>query len=96
MMTSLGVSEREAALETLPNWHYSAARRALHRTLTFGDFAEALSAMVRIGMAADKADHHPEWCNIFNRVDIWLTTHEVDDVSTRDIALAATIDSLFV
>jgi 4a-hydroxytetrahydrobiopterin dehydratase len=78
----------------LPLWTYDADRRALYRRLTFGDFAEALGAMVRIGVAADKADHHPEWSNVYNRLDIWLTTHDTGGVSERDYALARAIDAI--
>lgn len=75
-------------------WVYDPARRALHRRLIFADFAEALAMMVRIGMAAEKADHHPEWTNVYNRLDIWLTTHDTGDVSERDHALARVIDGI--
>lgn len=50
--------------------------------------------MVRVGVLADRMDHHPEWSNVYNRLDIWLTTHDCGGVSPRDIALATLIDSL--
>jgi 4a-hydroxytetrahydrobiopterin dehydratase len=58
------------------------------------DFAQALALMVRIGVEADKRDHHPEWSNVYNRIDIWLTTHDAGGISTRDIALAGVIDAM--
>ena len=80
--------------DDLPLWHYDPARNAIHRRLVFADFAEALAAMVRIGVAAEKADHHPEWSNVYNRLDIWLTTHDTGSVSERDHALARVIDAM--
>lgn len=85
---------RDAALNALPDWVHDAQRDALYRSVLFADFAEALGAMVRIGVAADKADHHPEWSNVYNRLDIWLTTHDADGVSERDVALATVIDRI--
>ena len=79
----------------LPAWSLDDARSALHRRLTFPTFAEALGAMVRIGVEADKADHHPEWFNVFGTIDIWLTTHDVGGVSDRDVALAKRIETMF-
>ena len=78
----------------LPLWTYDEGRRALYRRITFRDFAEALGAMVRIGVAAERADHHPEWSNVYNRLDIWLTTHDTGGDSERDVALARVIDAM--
>lgn len=79
----------------LPAWNVDGPRNALHRRLVFETFGEALAAMVRIGVEADKADHHPEWANVFGTIDIWLTTHDVGGVSERDLALAIQIDGMF-
>lgn len=84
--------ERDRALADLPLWRFDFERNALYRRLVLDDFAEALGAMVRIGVIADKADHHPEWSNVYNRVEIWLTTHDADGVTERDLALARAID----
>ncbi|MDT0575945.1 4a-hydroxytetrahydrobiopterin dehydratase [Croceicoccus sp. F390] len=81
------------ALAKLPLWTHDADRQALYRKIVFTDFAEALAAMVRIGFAAEQADHHPEWANVYNRLEIWLTTHDAGGVSTRDIKLAQQIDA---
>ena len=82
----------DAALIELPNWRYDEARRALYRQIVLGDFAEAFGLMARIAIAAEKADHHPEWSNVYNRIDIWLTTHDASGVSDRDVSLAKFID----
>ncbi len=81
--------------DALPAWRYDPQRRALHRRLSLADFGQALSAMVRIGVEADKRDHHPEWTNVYDRIDIWLTTHDTGGVSERDEALAAVIDRMY-
>ncbi|MBB4087566.1 4a-hydroxytetrahydrobiopterin dehydratase [Sphingomonas carotinifaciens] len=94
-MTALNDRELTAHLNSLPAWRHDAERKALHRRLSFATFADALAAMVRIGIEADKADHHPEWTNVYDRLDIWLTTHDVNGVTVRDIALARAIDAMF-
>ncbi len=92
MITALSETERAHALADLPLWRFDPARNALYRRLQFRDFAEALGAMVQIGVMAEKTDHHPEWSNVYNTVEIWLTTHDANGVSTRDLALAQAID----
>jgi 4a-hydroxytetrahydrobiopterin dehydratase len=62
--------------------------------LKFADFSEAFAFMTRVALLAEKADHHPEWSNVWNRVDILLTTHDAGGLSTRDIAMAQAIDAL--
>ena len=83
-----------AALARLPQWQHDAARKALHRRIERADFSEAFALMTRIALAAEKADHHPEWANVWNRIDIWLTTHDAGGISARDVALAAAIDAM--
>ena len=80
------------ALETLPLWSEAAGRDAITRSLKFKDFAEAFGFMAQIAVLAEKADHHPEWSNVYNRVDILLATHESDGVTRRDVDLAQAID----
>jgi 4a-hydroxytetrahydrobiopterin dehydratase len=80
------------ALETLPLWKQAAGRDAITRSLKFKDFAEAFGFMAEIALVAEKADHHPEWSNVYNRVDILLATHESDGVTERDVKLAEAID----
>lgn len=85
-------AERDAALRALPAWTYDPTRNALHRHILFADFTEALDAMVRIGVIAERSDHHPEWTNVYNKLDIWLTTHDTKGISERDVKLASEID----
>lgn len=92
MIDSLNEEQRAEALSRLPLWSYDAERRALYRQIIASDFSEAFALMIRIALEAEKADHHPEWSNVYNRLDIWLTTHNADGVSARDVALAETID----
>ena len=94
MIESLNDKQRAEALPRLPLWSYDADRRALYRQIIVADFSAAFALMVRIALEAEKADHHPEWSNVYNRLDIWLTTHDADGLSSRDIALAETIDRL--
>lgn len=84
----------ESALNGLPAWRYDAKRRALFRSLVLEDFSETLGLMVRIGIEAERVDHHPEWTNVYNRLDIWLTTHDANGVSDRDFNLAQRIDAM--
>ncbi|TFI59818.1 4a-hydroxytetrahydrobiopterin dehydratase [Sphingomonas parva] len=85
---------RDARLRDLPDWRYDEEARAICRSLRFGDFSEAFAFMIRVALAAEKANHHPDWSNVWNRVEIALTTHDAGGVTDRDIALAATIDAL--
>jgi 4a-hydroxytetrahydrobiopterin dehydratase len=94
MIQRLSANQLSDALAALPEWRYDADRNAIHRQFRFGDFKEALGAMLRIGLEAEAADHHPEWANTYNVLDVWLTTHDADGVSARDAALAGTIDRI--
>lgn len=85
---------REAVLQQLPNWSYDAEAKGIRRSLRFADFAEAFGFMARVAILAEKADHHPEWFNVYNRVDILLTTHDADGLSQRDVDLALAIDAI--
>jgi len=90
----LSEAEATAALAGLPDWTLRADGLAMTRTLRFKDFAQAFAFMTRVALHAEKADHHPEWCNVWNRVDITLTTHDAGGLSQRDIAMAQAIDGL--
>ena len=87
---------RNAAMELLPQWTYDADAKGIRRILRFADFAEAFGFMSRVAILAEKADHHPEWFNVYNRVEILLTTHDADGLSQRDIDLARKIDFIAV
>jgi 4a-hydroxytetrahydrobiopterin dehydratase len=94
MIEQLDEDERAAALDELDEWDYDEARDAITRSFMFADFVEAFGFMTRVALLAEKADHHPEWSNIYNRVDILLTTHDAGGLSARDVALAEAIDAL--
>jgi 4a-hydroxytetrahydrobiopterin dehydratase len=94
MIKKLDSDQRAALAHTLPGWRLDDGRDALVREFRFADFVEAFSFMTRVALLAEKADHHPEWSNVYNRVEILLTTHDCDGLSERDVALAAAIDRL--
>lgn len=94
MIEQLDDDERAAALDALDAWDYDEARDAITRSFKFNDFVDAFGFMTRVAILAEKADHHPEWSNIYNRVDILLTTHDAGGLSARDVALASAIDAL--
>jgi 4a-hydroxytetrahydrobiopterin dehydratase len=90
--TLLTDADRAAALTDLPGWTYDAHARAIRRHLVFADFAEAFAFMTRVALAAEKMDHHPDWSNGWNKVDIALSTHSAGGVTALDIALARAVD----
>ena len=94
MIEALSETERAEALDGLPDWDYDEDRDAITRALVFADFVEAFGFMTQVAMLAEKADHHPEWKNVYNRVDILLTTHDAGGLSPRDIEMAEAIDGL--
>ena len=94
MVVKLNASERAAALGTLPHWTDMAGRDAIRRELRFADFNAAFGFMARVALMAEKLDHHPEWSNVYNRVEIILSTHDAGGVSARDVTLARFIDSI--
>lgn len=94
MIEQLDENERAAALDQLGEWDYDEARDAITRQFMFADFVEAFGFMTRVAILAEKADHHPEWSNVYNRVEVLLTTHDAGGLSTRDVALAKAIDAL--
>ncbi len=77
-----------AAIAMLPGWSQTPGRDAIAKTYRFADFNAAFAFMTRVALAAEKADHHPEWTNVYNRVDVVLTTHDAGGVTEKDIALA--------
>jgi 4a-hydroxytetrahydrobiopterin dehydratase len=89
-------SERHMALANLPAWSFDEAKNALYRYAEFADFSEAFGTMTRIAIEAEKVGHHPEWLNVYNRLQIWLTTHDAGNrVSVRDIDFASKVDCFF-
>ena len=90
MIAKLTDAEIAAALPDVPGW--TRAGDGIVRSYKFADFTQAFGFMARVALLAEKADHHPEWSNIYNRVEIRLTTHDASGISTRDFALAKAID----
>jgi len=86
--------ERDAALARLPGWRFDADAGAIRRSFRFADFSAAFAFMTRVALAAEKADHHPDWSNSWNRVDIALSTHSAGGLTRLDIDMAMTIDAL--
>lgn len=95
-MTIPRLSEAEIAalLAELPDWTPRADRRAISRTFRFRDFSEAFAFMTRAALLAEQQDHHPEWSNVYNRVEITLTTHDCGGLSARDAKMARAIEKL--
>jgi 4a-hydroxytetrahydrobiopterin dehydratase len=92
MVEKLSPAAREAALAELAGWTAVDGRDAIARSFKFASFNEAWGFMNRVALLAEKQDHHPEWFNVYNRVDIVLSTHECDGLSERDLRLAKSID----
>jgi len=94
MVEKLTADERAAALKELAGWQLVEGRDAIQRSFKFKNFNEAWGFMARVALMAEKQDHHPEWFNVYNRVDILLTTHDCNGLSERDVKLAKGIDKL--
>lgn len=94
MIEQLTQEERAAALDVLDEWEYDEARDAISRQFLFTDFSEAFAFMTRVALLAEVMDHHPEWSNVWNRVDILLTTHDAGGLSDRDVRMAQAIERL--
>ena len=82
----------EKALTTLEGWSKVEGREAIAKTFKFEDFNSAFAWMTRVALAAEKADHHPEWSNVYNRVEVVLTTHDAGGVTEKDVAMARFMD----
>ncbi|MDR3475606.1 MAG: 4a-hydroxytetrahydrobiopterin dehydratase [Devosia sp.] len=94
MTVRLDAQALQASLPSVPDWRYDAAAGSIARDFRFKDFAEAFGFMTRVALAAEKANHHPDWCNSYDKVAIVLSTHSAGGVTERDIALAKAIDAL--
>ncbi len=94
MVARLDGEARARALAELPEWSVTGEPEGIHRRFTFTDFNAAFGFMTRVALLAEKADHHPEWSNVYNRVDVTLTTHDAGGLSQRDIDMAKAIDAL--
>ena len=85
---------RDALLAAHHGWQLRADGLAISRTFKFADFNEAFGFMARVALHAEKADHHPEWFNVYNRVEITLTTHDAGGLSSRDAAMVKAIEGV--
>jgi 4a-hydroxytetrahydrobiopterin dehydratase len=92
MVEKLDDAARAALATTLPAWTLEGEH--LKRRLVFADFNQAWGFMARVALLAEAQDHHPEWFNVYNRVEIALTTHDAGGLSARDVRLATAIDAL--
>ena len=94
MVAKLTAGEREAALKELAHWQMAKDRDAIQRSFKFKNFSEAWGFMARVALLAESQDHHPEWFNVYNRVEVTLTTHDAGGLSLRDVKMAKAIDRL--
>jgi 4a-hydroxytetrahydrobiopterin dehydratase len=94
MAEKLTGSARKTALGKLPGWREAEGRDAIAKTFTFKDFNAAFGFMTRAALIAEKLDHHPEWFNVYNKVEVTLATHDAGGVTERDIKLAEAMDRL--
>jgi 4a-hydroxytetrahydrobiopterin dehydratase len=94
MVAPLTPAERARLPQDLPLWAVTESRNAIRRTFRFANFNEAWGFMSRVALLAEAQDHHPEWVNVYNRVEITLTTHDAGGLSPRDVKLARAIDAL--
>ena len=96
MAEKLTEAAREAALAGLKGWIYDPEADVISHEFKFKNFSEAFAFMSRVALAAEKAGHHPDWSNSYNRVSISLTTHSAGGLTEKDVALAGVIDKLLV
>ena len=94
MVEKLTGPARQAALARLAGWSEVDGRDAIRRKFTFRNFSEAFGFMTRAALVAEKLDHHPEWFNVYNTVEVTLATHEVGGVTERDVKLAQEMNEL--
>ena len=94
MSAKMSESERNTALETVQGWSLADGREAIHKSFKFKTFNQAFGFMTRMAMVAEKMDHHPEWFNVYNRVDITLSSHDVGGLSQRDFDMAKEADTI--
>ena len=93
MVERLKPEDRAAGLNDLPGWHMCEDREAISKSFKFHNFREAFAFMTQIALVAEKMNHHPEWFNVYNRVEVTLTTHDSDGVTELDLKLAAAMEA---
>ena len=84
----------QAALAQLSDWSAHESRDAIVKTFRFGDFNKAFGFMARVALLAEKMDHHPEWSNVYDRVEVLLSTHDADGVTALDLKMAKFMDEV--
>lgn len=95
MVSPLSAKELPECLASVRDWQYEAAKGgSIRRQWVFADFSHAFGFMTRVALLAHEADHHPEWRNVYNKVEITLTTHDANGLSMKDIELARRIDQI--
>ena len=94
MVEKLTGAEREKALSRLSEWSETAGRDAITRMFPFKTFNQAFGFMTRVALKAEAMDHHPEWFNVYNRVDVTLSTHDAGGLTRRDVDLALFMDAV--
>lgn len=95
MVEKLSQADRSVMLLKLLEWRELTDREALFRSFRFTDFNAAFGFMTRVALAAERMNHHPEWFNVYNRVDITLMTHDCKGLSENDVRLARAIDAIY-
>ena len=94
-MTPLDEQNTRELMASLPGWTVNREGGAIRRTFHFADFPQAFGFMAQMAIVSEKMDHHPEWFNVYNRVEVTLTTHDAHGLSTRDIAWATRADAAY-
>jgi 4a-hydroxytetrahydrobiopterin dehydratase len=94
MAQKLDSAARQGLSTTLPGWRLAEGRDAIQKTFKFKDFSEAFGFMARAALVAEKMDHHPEWANVWNRVDVTLATHSAGGLTDLDVQLAQAMDQI--
>jgi 4a-hydroxytetrahydrobiopterin dehydratase len=89
----LSENDRESGLRNLKEWRFSG--EAIHRTYKFADFRVAFAFMTQAAFEAEKMNHHPDWKNVYNRVEVTLNTHDAGGVTELDLKLAAHMDKIY-
>jgi len=93
-MPLLTTEDRAAFFKECRAWRQAEGRDAIVRHYEFMDFSEAFAFMTRVALLAEKMNHHPEWSNVYNKVDVTLSTHDAGGVTEKDIALAKAMDAI--
>jgi len=94
MAKRLSDQERAITIEALSDWNHDAERDAFYRQFKFASFVDAFGFMASVALVAERMNHHPEWSNVYNRVDVVLTTHDAGGLTSLDVELAQKMDAL--